>query len=79
MLQPAGRGSEPDGPGISAKPSGGWGMAYGEALPKELLSQEQGAAIMRVVSLAGAPTVPEALIREILEDARDFVGGGATV
>ncbi|MCP4376298.1 MAG: DEAD/DEAH box helicase, partial [bacterium] len=52
---------------------------YGEALPKGLLSQEQGAAIMRVVSLASAPTVPEALIREILEDARGFVGRGTTV
>ena len=61
----------------SPREAGVW--LYGEALPKALLSQEQGAAIMRVVALASAPTVPEALIREILEDARDFVGGGATV
>ncbi len=47
---------------------------YGEALPKGLLTREQGAAIMRAVALAGAPTVPESLIREVLEDARAFVG-----
>ncbi len=61
----------------SPREAGVW--LYGEALPKGLLSQEQGAAIMRAVSLASAPTVPEALIREILEDARDFVGRGTTV
>ena len=47
---------------------------YGEALPKGLLSQEQGMAIMRVISIASATAVPDALIREIFEDARDFVG-----
>jgi hypothetical protein len=51
---------------------------YGEALPKGLLTHEQGAAIMRAVSLADAPTVPETLIREVLEDARGFVGPGNT-
>ena len=52
---------------------------YGEALPKGLLSQEQGTAIMRVVSLAGAPAVPDAMILEILEDTRNFIGTGTAL
>ncbi len=47
---------------------------YGEALPNGLLNQEQGAAIMRAVSLIGAPTVPATLIQTVLEDTRGFVG-----
>jgi hypothetical protein len=60
----------------SPREAGVW--LYGEVLPKGLLTQEQGTAIMRAVSLADAPIVPEALIRETLEDAREFVESGTT-
>jgi hypothetical protein len=60
----------------SPREAGVW--LYSEVLPRGLLTQEQGTAIMRAVSLADAPTVPEALIRETLEDAREFVESGNT-
>ncbi|MCP4287477.1 MAG: DEAD/DEAH box helicase family protein [Gammaproteobacteria bacterium] len=47
---------------------------YGEVLPKGLLTPEQGTVIMRAVALSEAQTAPEALIREVLEDARGFIG-----
>jgi len=52
---------------------------YGEALPKGLLTGEQGAAIMQAVSLAEAPTVPDALILEVLANAREFVRSEGTI
>ena len=73
MLQPAG--CSPQMAGLEYPPgpreAGVW--LYGEALPKGLLSQEQGMAIMRVISIASATAVPDALIREIFEDARRFL------
>ena len=61
----------------SPREAGVW--LYGDVLPKGLLSQEQGTAIMRVVSLASAPTVPDAIILEILDDTRSFIGSGIAV
>ena len=59
----------------SPRKAGVW--LYGDVIPKGLLTQKQGMAIMRAVSLAEAPVVRVNLIRETLEDAREFVESGA--
>jgi hypothetical protein len=43
---------------------------YSEALPKQLLTQEQAAAIVRALSLSQNQTVPVNLIEQSMADAR---------
>jgi len=48
---------------------------YGEILPKNVLTQEQAALIMRALALAqAAEEVPEPMVRELAADAALFVG-----
>ena len=47
---------------------------YADALPNDRLLPEQGAALVRAISLAKVSSIPEALVFEILEDARGIVG-----
>ena len=47
--------------------------AYGEALPRGLLDQEQVGLLMRALSFAQGGAAPAALIGELLEDAARFV------
>lgn len=46
---------------------------YGDALPKGLLNQEEAALIMRTVSLAQSPSVPEPLLADLSMDVERFV------
>ncbi len=46
---------------------------HGEALPKAWLTQEQVGLVMRAVTLAQAPAVPEPLLQELLGDVRGLV------
>jgi superfamily II DNA or RNA helicase len=46
---------------------------YTDALPNKHLLAEQGAGLVRAISLAKAPSIPEALVFEILEDARMII------
>ena len=43
---------------------------YSEALPQQLLNQEQVAAIVRALSLSHNPEVPLTLMEQVLADAR---------
>jgi len=43
---------------------------YSEALPQQLLNQEQVAAIVRALSLSHNPEVPLTLLEQVLADAR---------
>ena len=43
---------------------------YADALPNKRLLAEQGAGLVRAISLAKIPSVPEALVFDILADAR---------
>jgi microcompartment protein CcmK/EutM len=45
---------------------------YGELLPQQILTAEQGAAIVRVVALSQSHQVPEALLAVCLADARQL-------
>ena len=47
--------------------------AYGEALPRGLLDQEQVGLLMRALSFAQGGAAPAALVGELLEDAARFV------
>jgi len=46
---------------------------YAEALPQGWLDNGQAALIMRGVSLAQSPNVPDALLQTLLDDSRDFI------
>jgi hypothetical protein len=56
---------------VTAREAGVW--IYGEALPKGILKQEEVALIMRGVTLAQSPSVPESLITGLLDDTDLFV------
>ena len=45
---------------------------YGELLPQQILTQEQAAAMVRVLSLSQTVSVPDALIEQCLADVRWF-------
>jgi len=47
---------------------------YSQALPQGALSAEEGAIVVRAVSLRNAPSVPDPLVAELLADARSFIG-----
>lgn len=42
-----------------------------------MLTEEEAALIMRAVSLAQAPSVPDALLAELRGDVEDFVLAGS--
>lgn len=46
---------------------------YADALPNKLLLAEQATALVRAISLAKIPSIPEALVYEILADARTII------
>ena len=46
---------------------------YADALPNHLLPPEQGAALVRAISLAKVASIPDELVFEILADAREIV------
>jgi len=56
---------------VTPRDAGVW--LYGEALPKNLMTGEEAALIMRAVSLAQSPSVPEPLLAELSMDVEDFV------
>lgn len=47
---------------------------YGEAVPRGLLDASQAALVQRAIGLAQVPSLPEALLNGLFEDARPFVG-----
>ena len=46
---------------------------YGEALPKGWLTADRAALIMRTITLAQAAELPVPLLRELVDDCREFV------
>jgi ERCC4-related helicase len=48
---------------------------YGDVLPRQLLTAEQVAAIVRVMALSQSPEVPEHLLGQCLQDARQLIAG----
>ncbi|RJX27143.1 MAG: DEAD/DEAH box helicase [Desulfurivibrio sp.] len=56
---------------VASREAGVW--IYGEALPRGLLSQEEAGLLMRGITLAQAPAVPEPLLAGLLADAALFV------
>ncbi|MBC2712398.1 MAG: SWIM zinc finger family protein [Desulfosarcina sp.] len=59
---------------VMVQDAGVW--LYGDALPKGLLNQEEAALMMRAVSLAQSPSVPEPLLAELSMDVESFVTQG---
>ena len=47
---------------------------YSEALPKELLTSDQAATIIRICSLSHATDIPKILINQSMEDTKLFIG-----
>ena len=47
---------------------------YSEALPKELLTSDQAATIVRICSLSHATDIPKILINQSMEDTKLFIG-----
>lgn len=45
---------------------------YAEAIPQGFINNEQAMAILRAMTLSQAPSVPESLLYEVLEDTRLF-------
>jgi hypothetical protein len=48
---------------------------YSDILPQQFLTVEQVAAIVRVMALSHSPEVPEHLLEQCLQDARQLVAG----
>ncbi len=46
---------------------------YGEALPKGILNQDEAALIMRGITLAQSPAVPQDLISQLADDSEPFI------
>jgi superfamily II DNA or RNA helicase len=55
---------------ITSQEAGVW--LYGVALPRGLLNQADAALIMRGISLAQSPSVPENLVRELFTDVDEY-------
>jgi hypothetical protein len=47
---------------------------YGEAVPRGLLDAQQAALVQRAIGLAQAPSLPDALLRGLFDEAGVFVG-----
>jgi superfamily II DNA or RNA helicase len=47
---------------------------YAQALPNGWLDQEEAGTVIRVLALAQAPSLPEVLLGQLLDDVRGFVG-----
>lgn len=56
---------------VSEQNAGVW--LWSEAVPKGLIDQKDATLIMRGLTLAQSPSVPEPLLKELLEDVDDFV------
>ncbi len=56
---------------IFVQDAGVW--IYGEALPKGILNQDESALIMRGITLAQSPAVPQSLISQLMDDAEPFI------
>jgi len=56
---------------IFVQDAGVW--IYGEALPKGILNQDEAALIMRGITLAQSPAVPQPLINQLMDDAEPFI------
>jgi len=72
LLAAAGDRAGLDAP-IEPRQAGVW--LYGEALPGQVLTMEEGALLMRAVSLAQGGAVPEEMVRTLARDAEIFIGG----
>jgi hypothetical protein len=46
---------------------------YGEAIPKNILNQEEASLIMQTIGLSQAPEVPVALVEQLFKDTAGFV------
>jgi superfamily II DNA or RNA helicase len=47
---------------------------YGEAVPRGFLDAQQAALVQRAIGFAQAPSLPDALLRGLLDEAGSFVG-----
>ena len=56
---------------VLARDAGVW--IYGEALPKGILNQNEAALIMRGITLAQSPAVPQDLISQLADDSEPFI------
>lgn len=56
---------------VLARDAGVW--IYGEALPKGILNQDEAGLIMRGITLAQSPAVPQPLINQLMDDAQPFI------
>ncbi|OQY08257.1 MAG: helicase [Desulfobacteraceae bacterium 4572_123] len=56
---------------ILVQDAGVW--IYGDALPKGILNQDEAALIMRGITLAQSPAVPQPLIIQLMDDAEPFI------
>jgi hypothetical protein len=57
---------------VEAREAGVW--IYGEVLPKGLLSQEEGALLIRAASFVQSGAVPPELVHALAAEAEAFVG-----
>jgi len=57
----------------TATEAGVW--IYSDAIPKGILTQEEAGLIMQAVGLSQAPTVPEALMDQLMKDTAAFMAG----
>ncbi|MEW6220518.1 MAG: C-terminal helicase domain-containing protein, partial [Thermodesulfobacteriota bacterium] len=57
---------------LTPQDAGVW--LYGEAMPKGILGQEEVGLVLRGISLAQCPAVPENLVQELAQDVACFVG-----
>ncbi len=58
---------------VSVQDAGVW--LHGEALPANLITDQEAALIMRALSLAQAPSIPDALLAELSMDVEAFIQG----
>ncbi len=45
---------------------------YSQIIPKQILTQEQGALVLQVVSLSQSPGLPDPMIQQALADVREL-------
>lgn len=48
---------------------------YTDILPQQILTAEQAAALIRVMALSQSPQVPQPLLEQCLQDARELIAG----
>ncbi|MCB1929687.1 MAG: SWIM zinc finger family protein [Rhodocyclaceae bacterium] len=59
---------------VAPEPADAAVWLYGEAVPRGILDAQQAALVQRAVGLALAPSLPEALLRTLYDEAGPFIG-----